>query len=283
MTGYLGSQLEEFSKKNLQNKLFIKFNRKTKKFDTNKPKSINLIINFSSPNEIVCRSGTDLNSIFKSWKKTVDIAINSTKITHLINISSIHVFKNRNNLINESSKYGSKDPYAVMQMKCVKYLNEKCLNKKIRLINLFVSNIYGSINKNIKIRQNLVLNETIISALLNKNLVLKSDCNVTRDFVWIEDFLIILNKIIEKKDQIKFKKIIVASGQTLNVKKIIIILFNYLKKSKKQKIIFGEKITNKLHPIYYSNLRLLDILNLENKNNFKSINQTLKKLESIYK
>ena len=270
--GYLSQQLV-FKNKEVS---FIEYKKLNASYNKKNCKNVDLLINFATPNEVKCRQSKDIKTLFKRWKSEFDNALKICNPKVIINIATIHVFNTSTNkgIINENCSIGSADKYAKVQIMCLNYLKEK----KINLINLFVSNIFGTINKKLIPRNDLILNKIINEAVNNKDIILDTDCNTYRDFVWIEDFLFILKRIISNYSIIQSSNYIVASGYPIKVNQACKKIFVKLKTSKKQKIYFGVKKQNS-KKVIYDNTKISNELNIKK---FRNINDCLLKLKKIY-
>lgn len=270
--GYLAKQLIEYLRNNQNN---IKIIKHFKNGDIKNFKKIDILINFASPNEVISRKKKNIKKIISDWKASIDSAVKIGKPKIIINICTVHIFNNCNKLlIKEDSQIQSADPYSKVQIICMKHLNQ--LDAKV--LNLYVTNIYGTISKKLQPRKDLILNKVIDSAVNKKDLKLDTDCKSYRDFLWIEDFLKILHKLILKNESLKFNNYIISSNKIYVIRDICKKIFIKMKKSSSQKIIFGNK-KNSINKYCFSNLRIKKELNFTK---FTSMNSSINKLYRIY-
>lgn len=271
--GYLSQQLVFKNKRQIKFKEYKKTNFS---YNNRNCKNINLLLNFASPNEVKCRKSKNIQKLFDLWKREFENALEICRPKVIINIASVHVFSTMFNktAIHEKCLIGSEDQYAKVQIMCLNYLKEK----NIKIINLFVSNVFGTINKKLKPRNDLILNKIINGAVNKEDIVLDTDCNTYRDFIWIEDFLFILNKIISSYSKIKNSNYIIASGHPIKINLACKKLFDKLKISKEQKISFGKKkqVSKK---VIYNNSKITKDFRIKK---FHKVNDCLEKLKTIY-
>lgn len=280
--GYLGSQLKEFIKLSSFEKYITiyEYDRNASNFKKNNFSELDILLNFGSPNETLSRDVTkNKKQIILEWKFHVDNIVNNYNPKKIIHISTVTVFNNNENKINENSKIFSTDPYGILHIKCLDILKIICNKKNIEIINLFPSNVYGTLKKGLRLRDTLILNKMILSSIEGKNIELNSKCNSYRDFMWIEDFMFIILQILKNYRDINHSKIIISTGDSINIKNAVNFVFNNLKMNSNQSIIFG-KIEDDSNKIIYENFLIKKIFP-----NWTpiSIENAILKLKSIYK
>ena len=152
----------------------------------------------------------------------------------------------------------STDPYGIIHIECLEILNTLCDKKSIEVINIFPSNIYGSLKKNLFVRESLILNKIILSSIKGKSIELASKCNSFRDFMWIEDFMAVMLKLLINYKHINENKIIISTGNSINIKKTVNLFFKSLKRNSNQSLFFGD-INDDDIKINYENLLIKSI------------------------
>ena len=97
--------------------------------------------------------------------------------------------------------------------------------------------------------------------------------------MWIEDFMFIILQILKNYRDINHSKIIISTGDSINIKNAVNFVFNNLKMNSNQSIIFG-KIEDDSNKIIYENFLIKKIFP-----NWTpiSIENAILKLKSIYK
>ena len=253
--GYLGSQLRDFiTNSSFKNDLNIcSYNRNSGKFSEKDCDEIDILLNLGSPNETISRDANiSQRQIISEWKSHIENIINNFAPKKIIHVSTITVFNKNENIITEDSEIFSTDPYGIIHIECLEIMNILCDKKSIELINIFPSNIYGSLKKNLLVRESLILNKIIISSIRGKSIELASRCNSFRDFMWIEDFIKIMLTLVKNYKYVDEKKIIISTGNSVNF------FFQSLKRNSNQSLLFGDINDDDLK-INYENLLIKSI------------------------
>ncbi len=206
---------------------------KKKKIEKILNKRYDYIINYSGYVDHSNKKLTYL-SHFVGCKNIVDVLINKNKFPKIfIQIgSSIENGKKKSpqieTPINKSKKILS--VYGQSKYKASKYLLNKFKKFKFPLVILRPYLIYGPNQE-----PNRLIPHVIKNCLLNKEFKL-SNCTQYRDFLYIDDYINILFKIL--KSNIGIGQIFnIGSGKPIQLKKIINLIKNNIKKGKP---IFGE-------------------------------------------
>jgi nucleoside-diphosphate-sugar epimerase len=210
---------------NLQNRKSIK-----KFFLENKP---DIIIHLACKNPAFNQSG--YNKFFKqniiATKNIVDVSYESNNKIRFIFANSSQIFKKKNGIVNESSKYKISTSYTRFRIEMNNYIKNKIKNYTNAIL----------FNHDSKFRNKKFLIPRIVKYLKNKNYsrlknIIKS--NISGDFSHAEDICYAIYKIIDLRS---IKKIIISSGYYTDINQIIFFLikkfninidinFNYKKK-----------------------------------------------------
>jgi nucleoside-diphosphate-sugar epimerase len=210
---------------NLQNRKSIK-----KFFLENKP---DIIIHLACKNPAFNQSG--YNKFFKqniiATKNIVDVSYESNNKIRFIFANSSQIFKKKNGIVNEFSKYKISTSYTRFRIEMNNYIKNKIKNYTNAIL----------FNHDSKFRNKKFLIPRIVKYLKNKNYsrlknIIKS--NISGDFSHAEDICYAIYKIIDLRS---IKKIIISSGYYTDINQIIFFLikkfninidinFNYKKK-----------------------------------------------------
>ena len=210
---------------NLQNRKSIK-----KFFLENKP---DIIIHLACKNPAFNQSG--YNKFFKqniiATKNIVDVSYESNNKIRFIFANSSQIFKKKNGIVNEFSKYKISTSYTRFRIEMNNYIKNKIKNYTNAIL----------FNHDSKFRNKKFLIPRIVKYLKNKNYsrlknIIKS--NISGDFSHAEDICYAIYKIIDLRS---IKKIIISSVYYTDINQIIFFLikkfninidinFNYKKK-----------------------------------------------------
>ena len=273
--GFIGSHLIDKCKKKGWNIISISLNNKNKKkgvksfklnisnknllFEKLGNLKIDYIINLAGHINHYEKKKT-FDTHFKGCKNLIDFA-NEKKIKKFIQIGSSVEYGFSKSPISENKKINIKklkSIYGFSKLKASNYLIEISKQKNLKYIILRPFLIYGPGQT-----ANRLIPNTIINCLKNA----KFNCSSgkqTRDFLYIDDFIKLVIKCIEKKNV--YNKILNAgSGNPTTVKKIIYSIQRLVKRGSP---IFGKILLRKDEP-----LKLYPDL----KNTFKYLNWRPKK------
>ena len=174
-----------------------------------------------------------LNNI-KSSKNLIEISIKTQKKIKIIFCSSSRIFQRRYGIVNEKSKFLSRDHYSKFRIEINKFSNKiSNNNKNFKFINAILFN-HDSAHRSKKF-----LLPRIVKNLLNKNTNFLNKImreNIVMDYSHAEDICDGLIKLIFIKKDIK--NIILSSGKKTYVNDII----RYLIKKNKLKINLNNKL-----------------------------------------
>jgi nucleoside-diphosphate-sugar epimerase len=193
---------------NLQNRKSIK-----KFFLENKP---DIIIHLACKNPAFNQSG--YNKFFKqniiATKNIVDVSYESNNKIRFIFANSSQIFKKKNGIVNESSKYKISTSYTRFRIEMNNYIKNKIKNYTNAIL----------FNHDSKFRNKKFLIPRIVKYLKNKNYsrlknIIKS--NISGDFSHAEDICYAIYKIIDLRS---IKKIIISSGYYTDINQIIFFL-----------------------------------------------------------
>ena len=232
--GYLGQQLKMYVKHKNYNLTLIPYDRSKHIFVYNKKEinSIDVILNFGTPNEVVARRDqSHAQQSLNEWNEHLKCAVEQAKPSRLLHFSTLHIFGDLKGKINNNHPFCGGNKYGDLHVTALKIVRDLCLKYNISECIIIPSNIYGSIDKDHLGRKNLILNFAIDCAIKGIPLKLASDGKGLRDFLWIEDLLKFLIKIILDHNN-KNPLYLVASGTSLTVQKAIKIIHEELGKGR---------------------------------------------------
>jgi len=288
-TGFLGNELvSHLSKKyniistsRRKSKNFLHLDYPQKKLKKEIFKGVETIIHLAS---------LDRDEVKKNYKKAKEINFDLTKdlielsilngVKNFIYISSISVYgANLYNNVNENTKPKPRDRYSRLKLMCEKLLKQKSNKQKVLILRL--SNIIGTPQVMTKGYKKLLIPNICLSALKQKNIILKTDGNQCRDFLELNLFIKILKTFLIRIDKIdNFSIFNIASSNSLkiiDIAKKVSSIFNKIF-NQKVEIIKGKKINEKKYLI--NNNKMKAFLNLEVKNNY---NKTLSDIINFLK
>ncbi len=205
-----------------------------------------------NPDIIIHLISLDQESSEKNIEKALDINVKLTwkllercsflKVKKFINFSSVHARedkKGRKGVIYPYNHYGL--THLLSEKICNYYnqkLNTKCVN--IRLVNSYGEPLF----KNSK-GWNLVINELTKMSYLKNKIVLRSDGSSKINFIHYDDICFMLNKLIEKKNDIVESIQYFKSDNTFSILQIALIIQSIFSSRYKKSI-----------PIYINNNQL---------------------------
>ena len=195
-------------KKELKKKLKYKFN---------------FVINLSGYVDHANKRKT-FDSHYIGCKNLIQV-INKDDLKKFIQIGSGLEYGNNISLHKENFKCKPQSVYSKSKYLSSKYILRLNKFKNFKGIILRVYQVYGPAQDN-----NRLIPQVIRSSLKNKNFNC-SEGNQLRDFLYIEDFVQLIIKIIFNKKS-NFGVFNVGSGQPVSIKKIIKSIFNKIKKGK---------------------------------------------------
>jgi nucleoside-diphosphate-sugar epimerase len=146
-----------------------------------KLKSNNILLNLGSPSDVITRNNSvDYKACVADWWINMEIAIKQINPKKVIQISTIHI-------IDHSDAGVIQDPYYLSHIACLRMLEEYCAKNSLNIQVIYVGNVFGSLDKSLIPRENLILNKAIISLLRNEKLSLRTMGDGVRNFQWIGD------------------------------------------------------------------------------------------------
>ena len=280
-TGFLGYEIFKSLSKNYnvvptsrtKKKNFIYLDYSQKKIKNQILKDVDTIIHLAS---------LDRDEVKKNYQKAKEINFDFTKelielsilngVKNFIYVSSINVYgENFSNNVKENIKPKPKDRYSRLKLMCEKLLKQKSNKQKIVILRL--SNIFGVPHIITKGYHKLFIPSICLSALKNKKIFLNTNGDQYRDFLELNLFIKILNKLLKRINKMNnFTIFNISSYNSLKIieiaKKVVFIFKN--KFNQKVKIIKGKKIYEKKYSI--NNNKIKNFLNLKINNNY---NKTL--------
>ena len=202
--------------------------------------------------------------------------IKKNKIKKVLKISTIKVYSNNPNIkVTEKTKANPKDNYASHIYKADQYLKKFCIKNNVEYFILRVANGFGLPLISSKETERILLNNFVKQAIENRKIKIKSDIDLYKNFVSINNIIDAIDFIINKKNLTKGLYLYSNKfSQKLSqvAKKIKII---YLKEFKKEIRIlskFKNKKTNTKFKVSSAKIR---------RAGFKPINNELDELKKL--
>jgi nucleoside-diphosphate-sugar epimerase len=229
--GYLGQQLVSYICKNKIPIRLIPYDRGKYNFvnENNISQIYDVLLNLGTPNEIIARQGGFIaEKAIAEWSKHIRIAIQLSKPRQILNVSTFHIFGNLLMHTDENTPTLGGNPYGDLHLKCLEIINAIAAEFGVEIITVIPTNIYGTVNRNLVPRSDLILNLAINKLLLNESVKLNSSGNSFRDFLWIEDVLEAFCKIILNTSSVSSGRFVIASEHTYTVRNALEILFSVL-------------------------------------------------------
>lgn len=174
-------------------------------------------INFKQSTVIF--SAINGNEIKKNYvikiKKLIEYLSNKN-ISNFILLSSISVYGNYNQSINENTPLNPMNLYAKNCVIVEKTCKEIFIKNKINLSILRIANIIGYPKKNLGLIEKILLNN-------KKNLYSFSKTNLVRSYIFIDELIKLINKIVSKNFEFEIFNVC-NSNYIFSFKKLIAIL-----------------------------------------------------------
>jgi nucleoside-diphosphate-sugar epimerase len=301
--GFIGSHLYAKLKEVKQNKVLLIDNLYSgtidniKNLDNNDFINMdirdNKIINYFEENDIVIHLAA-ISSLPECQSNPVlcyDVNVNGTlnileicrkkNIAKIIFASTSAVYENNNNFpIKETDEVSPTLIYSMSKYSCEKLCNSyiKNYNLNINIIRFF--NVYGG-NQDFR-RTSPPLTSYIINCILTKqDIILHSDGNQSRDYIYIKDLLDMIFKVINYKKNGKIFN--ACSGNLISVNKIFDLISNNLKSNVKPKYAHPSNFWNKYNNIIDGNNPLNKDIIIKEVNKHTYGDNTYSKIELDWK
>jgi len=145
------------------------------------------------------------------------------------------------------------------------------MNRKLKIINLRFSNVYGEFS----IHKKSLIHNAIKNIIYNKNININGDGTQIRDFIYVGDLV----KIIKRSFKLKSGIYNVASGKSHSVNSFINILRN---NQLEAKIIYKKKKKGEVEEVRINNKKIIKNLKIKKKF-FLDFEKGVKKTFNWYK
>lgn len=244
-----------------------------------------IIIIASGANSEMCSkdifNAINTNIILKA--KIASAAIKA-EVKRIINLSTAHVYGQLSGFINEDTNTINNHPYGFTHLGGEQSIKHICLKTRTKIINLRLSNVFGSpksINENC---WKLFVNDICKQGVLRKEMIIKSNHLLERDFLGVEEFCEIIEKVINCEDnRINFNIYNVGSGFSITLEEMAKIVKEqiYISEGFAPKIIFKSN-PKKFEKLNYSVERLNNLIQYEKykiENHISELIKTISKLE----
>jgi len=153
-----------------------------------------------------CIHAASFNEYFENdyYKKALDIntlgtrnlleVLKNTNIKKFIYLSTFHVYGKSCGFISEGSDLNPQNDYAATHLFAEIYIKQLSDKYKIPFVIFRITNGYG-VPKNINTNKwYLIVNSLVKSAVVHKRIILQSNGEIMRDFIWIGDICCIIEE-----------------------------------------------------------------------------------------
>jgi len=288
--GFIGTNLYFFLNKgnkvsiidNYRVKANVKFLKKAKiikgdiknlNFLKKKLKNFDIIINLAAQTGILESNSNPIKSIKENIIGFSNIleASRINKIKTIINASTAGaIYGNTKKICDEKSPTNPISYYGLTK----KFNEDQSLiyiNRKLKIINLRFSNVYGEFS----IHKKSLIHNAIKNIIYNKNININGDGTQIRDFIYVGDLV----KIIKRSFKLKSGIYNVASGKSHSVNSFINILRN---NQLEAKIIYKKKKKGEVEEVRINNKKIIKNLKIKKKF-FLDFEKGVKKTFNWYK
>ena len=126
--------------------------------------------------------------------------LSNTKLKKFIYFSTFHIYGSNYEYITEENKPNPNNDYATTHLFAEYYLKQFFNNNKFPYITCRLTNSYGAPKYIDSTKWYLVLNDLVKSAYENKKIVLKTNGQVSRDFISMHDVCEVTSKLLDIKE-----------------------------------------------------------------------------------
>ena len=159
-------------------------------------------------------------------RNLIDI-LKDTNIKNFIYLSTFHVYGLNEGIITENTELNPKNDYASTHLFAEYYLKQFFNTHNFPFVTFRLTNSYGSPKYKNSTKWYLVLNDLVKSAYEKNKIILKSNGESKRDFIWMGDVCSIIEKSLDIKPSIN-NTLNLNSGMT----------FSMIELAKKIKVIY---------------------------------------------
>ena len=204
--------------------------------------------------------------------------INTKEIKTFIYFSTYHVYGDLDGLIDEISFVNPSNDYAQTHYFAEKIVKQYCEKFDIPFSIFRLTNSYGCPKLSNNNKWYLVINDLCRQAFYNKKIVLKSNGNLFRDFIWMNDVCVITETFL--KQNLSSNEIYnLSSGNLIKILDLAIQIKEYFSKKCNQEIelLLNENDKNSYPKIKISNEKLKSLIQ------FPFENKILFEIKKIFK
>jgi nucleoside-diphosphate-sugar epimerase len=298
-SGYLGSNLSQYLKK-FKHSIVIVSRKKKLPLFSNGIKTVSYdskkLINYIKlADRIIISNGPTKDECEKNIYNYINffekIFINLKKFIKknckIIYLSSIHVYNQKIHSIKESDLCLSNSSYAVKNLLCEHLIKKIFCSNRSNFIIIRLANIFGILEEKHIVNKNFfspAINNFCLKILLKNQIKIKSNINEKRNYIYINDFLFFIGKVIRNKNVYKNDILNFASDQVVSTKTLIKIICDVSKKLKISGVRFllNRDVKNKkISHIKYSfnNKKIEKMINFEKNTIANGIEQTFLNLK----
>ncbi|WP_428026061.1 NAD-dependent epimerase/dehydratase family protein [Arcobacter sp.] len=123
--------------------------------------------------------------------------LSKKNIKNFIYFSTFHVYGKSSGIIDENTSLEPKNDYASTHLFAEYYIKQFSYTHNLKYTILRLTNSYGAPIFNDTTKWYLVLNDLVRSAFEHNKIVIKSNGNAKRDFIWMGDVVKVVEKLIE--------------------------------------------------------------------------------------
>lgn len=219
-------------------------------------KKIDIVIHTAGINAKDCQKDPKLAYKFNTLSTyQFGNACIENSVKRFIYLSTIHVYKEGTQELNELSPLEGNNIYSKSKIKAEGELRDLSQLEKTRFSILRLSNIFGITENENSSCWDLFINNLIKNSFLEKKLTIKSNPSINRDFLPMNVLnLLIENQLINNSDEIFYKVCNCVSGKTYSLLKIAELIQKriLIKKNKNFDIFYQSKEVELEEKIYKS-------------------------------
>ena len=279
-SGYLGSSIAEYLKKNNSYKIFRAYSKKNlsnKNLDNHE----SIMIDWDCKKNIfeACQDiDTIIHTVGLSAKDCADNPVDAEKINCLITkrlidaskkskvkklifLSTAHVYKSPlEGFIDENTNTDNSHPYAMTNRHREKIVMESTAKNQVKII-LRLSNVFGAPIYKKSACWNLFINEICKEGVCNGKITLKNFSNIERDFLPISEFNRVIDFFVKKSFRPGCAQIYnVGFGKSITLFDTATMVARIINEKFKLNVTINKENSNKidLAPLEFSQKKLLN-------------------------
>ena len=290
--GFLGSRIANYLiKKNYEIKVLIRYQKKNlldKKIKkiiynwnneeilNNSLKKIDFVINCTGTNSLTCKKFYNYSKkCYLENSEKISEYLLQNKIKYFINFSTSQIYDSKKfGDIDESGSIKLDNNYKKLNFKREKIFEDK-LKKRVKYINLRITNCFGYIKKSNNNYWRLIVPNLCKNLFKHKKFKLKSKKNFYRNYCTATDLCRFIDYCIKNDNIFKYSVLNFSNNKPIKLSEITSKILNSFYKINKTKLKYDSKLKLK-----DANLRSIKSSNLKNK--FKFLNNFNHEISHIF-